>query len=139
MNMIDKKVMGLISNNKKIIENYFFMTILQILNSFFYLLIYPYLIRALGSSAYGLYVFATSIATYFLFLINFGFDLPATKAIAENVNNKKNLENILSSIFTLKTYLFLVCLIIFIVMLYTIPIFGKNKSVFFLCNCFSGR
>lgn len=123
----------LVFNNKKIIENYFFMTVLQVLNSFFYLLIYPYLIRALGGSAYGLYVFATSISTYFLFVINFGFDLPATKAIAENVNNKKNLENILSSIFTLKTYLFLVCLIIFIVMLYTIPIFGKNKSVFFLC------
>ncbi len=133
MNIIDKKVIGLISSNKKIIENYFFMTILQVINSFFYLLIYPYLIRALGGSAYGLYVFATSISTYFLFLINFGFDLPATKAIAENFNNEKNLENIISSIFTSKTYLFLICLFVFVGMLYTIPVFSKNKSIFFLC------
>lgn len=133
MNIIDKKVIGLISSNKKIIENYFFMTILQVINSFFYLLIYPYLIRALGGSAYGLYVFATSISTYFLFVINFGFDLPATKAIAENFNNEKNLENIISSIFTSKTYLFLICLFVFVGMLYTIPVFSKNKSIFFLC------
>ena len=123
----------LVFNNKKIIENYFFMTVLQVLNSFFYLLIYPYLIRALGGSAYGLYVFATSISTYFLFVINFGFDLPATKAIAENFNNEKNLENIISSIFTSKTYLFLICLFVFVGMLYTIPVFSKNKSIFFLC------
>lgn len=123
----------LVFNNKKIIENYFFMTVLQVLNSFFYLLIYPYLIRALGGSAYGLYVFATSISTYFLFVINFGFDLPATKAIAANFNNEKNLENIISSIFTSKTYLFLICLFVFVGMLYTIPVFSKNKSIFFLC------
>ena len=96
-------------------------------------LIYPYLIRALGGSAYGLYVFATSISTYFLFVINFGFDLPATKAIAANFNNEKNLENIISSIFTSKTYLFLICLFVFVGMLYTIPVFSKNKSIFFLC------
>ena len=34
------------------------MTILQILNFLFYLLIYPYLIRVLGAENYGLYVFA---------------------------------------------------------------------------------
>ena len=34
-----------IINNKKVIENYFFMTVLQILNSLFYLIIYPFLIR----------------------------------------------------------------------------------------------
>lgn len=124
---------NLFFNNKKIIENYFFMTILQILNSFFYLLIYPYLIRVLGGGAYGLFVFATSIATYFLFFINFGFDLPATKAVAENVEDHQKLEEILSCIFTLKTYLFLFSLVIFLLLILLFPVFAKNKSVFFLC------
>ena len=39
----------LIDNNKVVIENYFFMTILQILNSVFYLFIYPFLIKTLGA------------------------------------------------------------------------------------------
>lgn len=109
------------------------MTILQILNSFFYLLIYPYLIRVLGSEGYGTFVFATSVATYFLFFINFGFDLPATKAIAENVNNNIAKQDILSCIFTSKNYLFLISSLFFGLLLFTVPVFEKNKEVFLLC------
>ena len=124
---------SIIFNNKSVIENYFFMTILQILNSFFYLLIYPYLIRVLGSEGYGTFVFATSVATYFLFLINFGFDLPATKAIAENAENRYNQRNILSCIFTSKSYLFIISSLVFGILLFTVPVFEKNKEVFLLC------
>lgn len=109
------------------------MTILQILNSFFYLLIYPYLIRVLGSEGYGTFVFATSVATYFLFFINFGFDLPATKAIAENAENRYNQRNILSCIFTSKSYLFIISSLVFGILLFTVPVFEKNKEVFLLC------
>ncbi|WP_439287807.1 oligosaccharide flippase family protein [Lonepinella sp. BR2904] len=125
-----KTIKSLLVNNKSIIENYFFMTILQILNSFFYLLIYPYLIRVLGVDGFGIFVFATSIATYFLFFINWGLDLPATKAIAENVGNKEKLNGILSDIFTAKTYLFLISLLLFIVLLFFIPLFWDNKLIF---------
>lgn len=124
---------SIIFNNKSVIENYFFMTILQILNSFFYLLIYPYLIRVLGSEGYGTFVFATSVATYFLFFINFGFDLPATKAIAENAENRYNQRNILSCIFTSKSYLFIISSLVFGILLFTVPVFEKNKEVFLLC------
>lgn len=128
-----KNFKSVVFNNKSVIENYFFMTILQILNSFFYLLIYPYLIRVLGSEGYGTFVFATSIATYFLFFINFGFDLPAAKAIAENAGNRYNQRDILSCIFTSKSYLFIISSLIFGILLFTVPVFEKNKEVFLLC------
>ena len=128
-----KNLKSVVFNNKSVIENYFFMTILQILNSFFYLLIYPYLIRVLGSEGYGTFVFATSVATYFLFFINFGFDLPATKAIAENAENRYNQRNILSCIFTSKSYLFIISSLVFGILLFTVPVFEKNKEVFLLC------
>lgn len=108
--------------HKKILENYFFMTVLQVINSLFYILIYPYLIRTLGAEAYGLYIYAISIVTYFIFLINFGFDLPATKAVAEEKYNKEELGIIFSTIFTAKVYLFLASLIIFGVLLHSIPV-----------------
>lgn len=123
----------LVTNNKKIIENYFFMTILQILNSFFYLLIYPYLIRTLGGASYGLFVFATSISTYFIFFVNFGFDLPATKAVIENINDSEVLEDILSCVFTSKMYLFALSIFIFVCILFSIPILKENIELFLLC------
>ena len=128
-----KNIKGVIKNNKKIVENYFFMTLLQFLNTLFYLLIYPYLIRVLGGEGYGLYVFASSIAAYFIFFINFGFDLPATKLIAENVNNKKILERVLSEVFTAKNYLFLISIIVFAILLFSIPLFWNNKWIFISC------
>ena len=58
-------------NNKKIAENYFFMTLLLVLNSFFGLLIYPYLIRTLGAESYGVYIFASTVVNYFICFIGF--------------------------------------------------------------------
>lgn len=134
--MISNKIGAIkemIINNKKVIENYFFMTILQVLNSFFYLLIYPYLIRTLGAEQYGVYVFATSVVSYFVFFITFGLDLPATKAIAENVDNKDKMQEILSSIFTAKTYLFFISIAVLAGLLWIVPKFYIYKEVIALC------
>mgnify|MGYP000547071320 CR=1 FL=1 len=119
-------------NNRKVVENYLFMTILQILNSFFYLLIYPYVIRVLGIEGYGQFVFAMSIATYFVFFINFGFDLLATKFVAENITMHDELEEILSIIFTSKNLLFLSSTLIFTILLITIPFLNENKTIFII-------
>ena len=120
----------LIKNNKKVVENYFFMTVLQLLNSFFYLLIYPYLIRVLGSENYGTFVFATSLSSYFLFFLNFGFDLPATKFVAENYIRKTELSHVLSSIFTAKSILFFISLTLFIVSVFVNDFLNSNKELY---------
>lgn len=128
-----ESLIAIARNNKKILENYFFMTILQVLNSFFYLLIYPYIIRTLGADNYGLFVYATSIATYFIYLINFGFEMPATKAAVLNVDNPEYLSKILSCIFTAKFYLFIISFLILFILLCLIPTFNKNFNLFLIC------
>ena len=59
------------------------MTLLQILNSIFYLLIYPFLIGTLGANSYGSYVYAFSISVFFVSFVQFGFDTPALKIISQ--------------------------------------------------------
>ena len=88
MELIVRKIWDSIKNNKKIIENYFFMTLILILNSLFALLIYPYLIRTLGKESYGIYIFGTSIANYFICFIGFGFELYGVREIAKNPASK---------------------------------------------------
>lgn len=108
------------------------MTVLQVINSLFYILIYPYLIRVLGAEAYGLYIYALSVVTYFIYLINFGFDLPAVKAVAQNALDRNKLEKIFASIFTAKLYLLCLSLIIFLILLFTVPFFMRNAVLFIL-------
>lgn len=132
-NFFNYKVLKLLKNNKTVLENYLFMTVLQILNSFFYLLIYPYLIKSLGIENYGLFVFASSVVNNFLFLINFGFDLPATKIVAENIDNKAKQRELLSIIFTAKNYLFLFSSFIFFLGINFLPILQKNYVLLIIC------
>lgn len=119
-----------VSDNVKVIENYFFMTALQIISSMFGIIIYPYLIRALGTDSYGLYVFSLSTTSYFISLINFGFNFPATKEISQNKDNLLIKQQVVSCIISAKVYLALVSSLIFTVLLYCVPTMREHKIVF---------
>jgi len=127
------KLKAKFSNNTKVIENYFFMTALQVINSLFGILIYPYLIRVLGANSYGLYVFAFSVTTYFISFISFGFTFPAVKAIVENKNNLDEKSKIVSSVLTAKYYLSLISTVVFGILIFTIPILRRNWIIFSIC------
>ncbi|MEJ8591106.1 oligosaccharide flippase family protein [Riemerella anatipestifer] len=132
--MLDiKNIKEVILGNKKIIENYFFMTFLQLLNSFFYLLIYPYLIKTLGATNYGIFVYAFSVSSFFIFFINFGFDLLATKEVSVNIGNKQEVEHTLSKVFFAKNYLFIISVVVFILLLLLSSFFRDHKVVFIAC------
>jgi len=107
------KIRDIWQNNTKVVENYAFMTILQVLNICFYLLIYPFLIRVLGAESYGLYAFAIAVVTLFITFVSFGFDLPAAKKIAENTDNKEIMSQVLSEVTATKVLLEMVALIIY--------------------------
>ena len=126
------KIVDLFNRHKKVVENYFFMTVLQVINSLFYVMIYPYLIRTLGAESYGLYIYALSIVTYFIFIVNFGFDLPATKAVAQENDNPTAIANVVSCIFTAKIYLLFVSVLIFSILLITVPFLREHYLLFMI-------
>ena len=120
-------------NNKKIAENYFFMTLLLVLNSFFGLLIYPYLIRTLGAESYGVYIFASTVVNYFICFIGFGFDMYGVRLIAENPFSIKKKSNVLSIIFTTKLYLEIVSIILAVLVSFVFPILRTYFWVYLVC------
>ncbi|MGY5330903.1 oligosaccharide flippase family protein [Pseudomonas protegens] len=121
------------SNNKKVASNYFHMTALQIINSFFYILIYPFVINHVGIESFGLYVFASSIAAYFMVFINFGFDMHATKLISLEPNNKTLHSSLLSLITLSKLLLGLISILIFCIILFSFSFLNYNWPSFLLC------
>jgi PST family polysaccharide transporter len=130
---IAKYIYQIMVNNKKVLENYFFMTILQVINSMFYLFLYPYLIRTIGTEGYGLYVFALSISTYFTTFVNFGFDFPSVKTISKNQDNISAKEIVLSNVLTAKVYLELMSVAVFVFLIFLIPGLYKNWEIYAIC------
>lgn len=126
------KIKSMFKNNGKVVENYFFMTALQVISSAFGILIYPFLIRVLGSESYGTYVFALAIITYFISVISFGFNLPGLKIISQNLNNRELKSEALSSILSAKFYISCLCTLVFFILLQFIPYLHANKFILFI-------
>lgn len=120
-------------SNKKVIENYFFMTVILLLNSMFGLLIYPYLIKTLGTESYGIFLFATTIANYFICFVGFGFDMYGLRMIAENPFSLSNKSEVLSNVFTTKIYLEIISIIIFIVLVLLFPTLKNDFLIYVIC------
>ena len=123
----------IIRNNKKIIENYFFMTLLLVLNSYFTLLIYPYLIKVLGKDSYGIYIYGFTIASFFTTFVSFGFDMTGVRSISKFPHSIRYKSIIFSRIFTAKLYLELISVCLFSILVYIIPLWRDNSSVYWFC------
>lgn len=121
-----------LQRNKNLIQNFSYLSALQIFNMVLPLVTYPYLIRALGKETYGLVVYAQAIVGYLVILVGFGFNVSATKEISIYRNNKEKLSEIVSSVFIIKSVLFILAFIILYVILNLIPQAKNNKLLFLL-------
>ncbi|MCL2328489.1 MAG: oligosaccharide flippase family protein [Bacteroidetes bacterium] len=117
-------------NNRKVAENYFFMTFLQGASLLISLLLYPYVIRVLGKEAYGTYIFIFSNIQFFALFISFGFTLPALKKISLNPDDNEVKSRTVSEVFTAKMYLFIACAVILTVLILTVP-FVREHGVLY--------
>lgn len=99
--------------HKILIKNFSYLSALQIFTLLIPLITYPYLIRVLGKETYGLVVFAQAIIGYLNILVNFGFNISATREISVHRDNKAKLSEIISSVLIIKGIFFvLACLIL---------------------------
>ena len=114
----------------KVLENYSFMTALNVLGALISFFIYPYVVHVTGREAFGVYPYALAWVAYFQLLIDFGLEAPAAKAIVEHADDKEQKEYILSSVFTAKLLLFIGSTLLFSVLLFTVSDMRDNSAIF---------
>jgi len=131
-----RKVKASILQYKVLLENFSFLSVLQISNLLIFLLITPYLFRTLGKESYGLVVFAQTVAAYFSILVNFGFTVTATKDISINRDNSEKTSDIISTVLTLKGMFFIISFVILSILVFTIPLMSTHPQVFFFSMLF---
>ncbi|MCH8032322.1 MAG: flippase [Bacteroidetes bacterium] len=117
---------------QRLIQNFTSLSILQIANYLFPLIVLPYVVRILGPAKYGLINFAAAFIAYFNLISDYGFSLSGTKEISIIRDDKEKLSKTFSTIITIKLLLSIVSFLIFIVIVYVIPFFKNNWEVYVL-------
>jgi len=86
------------SENRVFLTNAFFLALIQAANLLLPLLTFPYLIRILGTELFGVLALATAIMHYANVLIDYGFNLTATRDVARIRENNMALIHLFSTV-----------------------------------------
>lgn len=89
-------------------KNILSLVILQGSNYIIPLLIFPYLVRVLGPVEYGRIGLATTIIQYFCLFVDFGFNLTASRIIAQGNKTKEEISKVFLQTMTAKAVLLLI-------------------------------
>ncbi|MCX0436606.1 flippase [Aeromonas veronii] len=95
-------------------KNIFILLLMQGANYLIPLVTFPYLTRVLGVSQFGSYAFILTLSQYFILFTDFGFNLSATRRIAQANNDKSIITYVFWSTLTAKILIGLVCSIVII-------------------------
>lgn len=129
-------------HRKEVFDTFYLLT-LQGINYVFPLIVFPYLMVTLGAEKFGYIGFSMSIIQYLMLIVDFGFNLSATKRVALHKDDKEKLEQIVSSTLLAKLGLLLLSFFILLIFAFAIPrfaIYSSTMLVLFLmvvANTFS--
>lgn len=108
-------------------KNLGLQTIYQVLNTIMPLATAPYLARVLGSEKLGIFSFTSSVVSYFILFAMLGTENYGTRSIAAVKDNKKQISNVFSGIFTLQFLMSGIALVAYVI--YLIWFCKDNKII----------
>lgn len=125
------------SSKRGLLKNIFSLGLVQIANYVFPFISVPIVSRIIGPDKFGVINFAAAFMTYFTLLINFGFDLSATRTIAARRDDLVERNKIFNQVLFAKVLLLSVSVVLFLISLFTVPQLRDEKAVaifsFVLC------
>lgn len=117
---------------KRFISNTIMQYILTFAKYIFPFIIFPYLTRVLEPDVYGVVTYMTATVSYFQTFIDFGFNLSATKVIAEHKEDRKHIGEVLGSVIQAKLILALCSIVIYTAMIPFISLLRENILLSYL-------
>lgn len=117
--------------DKQLAINIFWLYALQGINYLIPAAMLPYLVRVLGIEQYGLISFAQSIAQYFIIATDYGFNFSATRAIAQNRQNKDEVFRVFWVTITIKIFLLFLGGFVLGAVVIMSPLLHANMNIYF--------
>lgn len=106
-------------------KNITYLFVVQIANYLLPLITIPYISRTLGVDNYGWVEFAQTVSLYFLAIIDYSFDLTATRKLARIRDDKEQTKEYFNTIFFTKLLLFLAATALFMGLMLSVPKFQE--------------
>lgn len=123
------KISEYIQRYKTLVENFGYLTLLQLCNLLIPLITYPYLIHVLGKDLYGVIIYSQAIVSYLAIFVNWGFNISATKSISINRDNPAKVNEIASVVYLVKSLLLIIMFgVLFLMFLF--PEIQKYKLLY---------
>lgn len=108
------------------------MSLLQIAGYVFPLITMPYLARVIGADGFGKIAFASAIVVWIQTISDWGFNLTATRDVAQNRNNKEKVSRIFSNVLWARCILTILSGIILLLVVLAVPYLRKNADIIFV-------
>lgn len=90
----------------------------------------PYLLRVIGPEHYGLIAFSQAVMAYFVTLVNYGFNLSATRELAVRRDDRALRSELFSTVITIKLGLCALSLAVLGLLIHFLPRFHQDAPVF---------
>ncbi len=119
-------------DGKRLFSNFISLLSMQGLNYILPLLTMPYLFRVLGAEKFGLVAFALSTIMFLNVLVNYGFNLSATRDISSHSKDKAKLIEIYSTVLSVKMILLIISSIILTILILSFDKFSDEWMLFYL-------
>ena len=114
--------------SRKELADSIYLIVLQGVNQFLPVLLIPYLMLALGAEGYGYVGFALSVIQIVTLVVDFGFDLSATKHVAQVREDRLLRDKVFWNVLAAKTGLLLVAGLLLFVAVLSVPVFSVYAS-----------
>jgi len=115
--------------DRVIFKNAASLLLIQAANFLLPLVTFPYLVRVLGPANFGLLAFAFAVVAYGVLLVDYGFNLSASKRIAEARNDRAKVAQIFWSVSWAKALLGLLAFAAVIVASLAVPQLAEMRMV----------
>lgn len=119
-------------DRKNVFANFGYLSLLQIAGYVFPLITMPYLARVIGTQGFGKIAFASAIVGWIQTISDWGFNLTATRDVAQNRTDKEKVSRIFSNVLWARCLLTLISGIILSIAIITIPYLRKNATIIFI-------
>lgn len=116
-------------DGKTLLANFSYLSLLKIAGYVFPFLTMPYLARVLGVVGIGKIAFASSVIIWFQTLADWGFNLTATRDIAQNRNDIEKVSEIFSTVLWGRILLVVISFVALLLSIVLVPQFNEDKAI----------